>query len=235
MINILLNIDNNYINQAEAVIRSIKVHTKSDVCIYIVGIEKGEINEPDVVCINKPDLSIIKAQTNYKHITSSACYRLFAPSLLSVDKVIYLDADLIVLDDIKKLWEFEPKYIAGVQDAMYIKQAKKNGLSHLYINSGVMVFNLKNLRKIDYYKRIEKTQTGEYNLSLLDQDIINIAFGDLIEHLPLKWNVYSKIYPETTCDMIKARQNPSIIHWCGKDKPWNADVWKAEKWRQYGS
>lgn len=149
------------------------------------------------------------------------------------DKVIYLDSDLIVLDDIKKLWEYEPEYIAGVQDPMYIKQARKNNLKHLYINSGVMVMNLKNLRKLNYLERIESTQNGSYNLSLLDQDIINIAFGDKIEHLPLEWNVYGKIYPETTYGMIKARENPSIIHWCGKDKPWNADVWRAEEWGQY--
>lgn len=234
MINVCFNIDDNYINQSKVVMRSILTHTKSDVCFYIIGGHKCDYKGFNAVCIDKPDMSIIKAQTNYRHITSSACYRLFLPTLLkNVDKVIYLDCDLIVLDDIKKLWIYEPEYIAGVQDAMYIKQAKKNGLSHLYINSGVMVLNLKNLRKINYYERISKTQNAGYNLSLLDQDIINIAFGDLIEHLPLKWNVYSKIYPETTYAMMKVRNNPSIIHWCGSEKPWNADVWQAEEWRKY--
>jgi len=93
--------------------------------------------------------------------------------------------------------------------------------------------NLKNLRKLNYIERIKNTQNGGYNLSLLDQDIINIAFGDKIEHLPLEWNVYSKIYPETTYDMIKARENPSIIHWCGYEKPWNADVWMKNIWSKY--
>lgn len=228
MINVFFNIDNNYIDKCKTVIRSIKAHTKSDVCFYIIG---AEID--GYTCFKTPDLSILKYTNAMAHISMAATYRLFAPFILPCDKVIYLDSDLIVLDDIKKLWEYEPEYIAGVPDPMYKHQARKNRLKHLYINSGVMVMNLKNLRKLNYMERIENTQTGSYNLSLLDQDIINIAFGDVIEHLPLEWNVYAKIYPETTYGMIKARENPSIIHWCGKEKPWNADVWKADEWRKY--
>lgn len=234
MINILFNIDKNYFRQCKAVIRSILAHTKSDVRFYIVGGQKREFEAFNCVCLNVPDISIIKRKTNYRHITTAACYRLFAPDLLpDIDKVIYLDADIIVRGDISELWNFDVKYIAGVQDPLYKRQAKKNNLRHLYINSGVLVLNLKNLRNIDYYKRIEATQTGLYNLSLLDQDIINIAFGDIIEHLPLEWNVYSKLYPETTYDMIEARNNPKIIHWCGHEKPWNADVWMKDEWSKY--
>ena len=213
--------------------RSIKAHSNQNMCFYIIGVDNVDFNA-NIKCYPKPDLSILKYTNQMSHITMTATYRLFAPYILKdVDKVIYLDCDLVVLDDIAKLWEYEPKYIAGVQDPMYRKQANKNGLKHLYINSGVMVMNLKNLRKLDYINMIKATQTGEYNLSLLDQDIINIAFGDKIEHLPLKWNVYSKKYPETTYDMIEARKNPSIIHWCGKEKPWKDDVWQADKWRMY--
>ena len=228
MINVFFNIDNNYIDKCKTVMRSIKAHTKSDVRFYIIG---AEID--GCTCYKTPDIKILKYTRPVAHISIASVYRLFAPFILPCDKVIYLDADLIVLDDIKKLWDYEPEYIAGVPDPMYRYQARKNRLKHLYINSGVMVMNLKNLRKLNYMERIENTQTGGYNLSLLDQDIINIAFGDVIEHLPLEWNVYSKIYPETTCDMIKARENPSIIHWCGKEKPWNSDVWQADKWRKY--
>lgn len=234
MINIFFNIDDNYIRQSKAVMRSILAHTNATVCFYICGGQKRDFEGFNVVCLNKPDLSIIKRKTDYKHITSSACYRLFLPTLLKdVEKVIYLDCDTVVLDDIQKLWDFDVKYIAGVQDGLYDRQAKKNKLTHLYINSGVMVLNLENLRKINYYERIQQAQGGQYNLSLVDQDTINIAFGDLIEHLPLEWNVYAKIYSETTCDMMKVRKNPSIIHWCGDEKPWNSDVWQKDKWSVY--
>lgn len=232
MIHILFNIDEDYKRQCKAVIRSILEHTKADIQFHIIGVKQFKY-EASIRLYDKPDISILTYTSPIAHITSTATYRLFAPFILNVDKVIYLDSDLIVLDDIEKLWQYEPRFIAGVQDPMYIKQARKNNLHHLYINSGVMVMNLKNLRRLNWLERIKETQNGSYNLSLLDQDIINIALGELIEHLPLEWNVYAKIYPETTYGMIEARENPSIIHWCGYDKPWNADVWKSEEWRKY--
>lgn len=234
MINIFFNIDEDYKTQCKAVIRSIKEHTNQDVCFHIIGVKNFDY-DANIKCYDKPDLSILTHTVQMAHITMTSTYRLFAPFILKdIDKAIYLDADLIVLDDIAKLWEFEPEYIAGVADPMYKRQARKNDLKHLYINSGVMVLNLKNLRAMnDYMDKIKETQSGNYNLSLLDQDIINIAFGDKIEHLPLKWNVYAKIYPETTYDMINARENPSIIHWCGKEKPWKDEVWQRNKWSSY--
>lgn len=236
MINVLFNIDKNYIDYCKMVMRSILEHTKSDVMFYIIGGSEQDFEGFNVICLRKPDISIIKAKTEFGHITECACYRLFAPLLLpNLDKVIYLDCDTIVLDDIQSLWDYDIKYIGGVQDPMCKKQADKNNLKHLYINSGVMVLNLKNLRKLDYLKIIQDTQEKGYNLGLLDQDIINIAFSDKIEHLPFRWNVYSEIYPQTTYGMIEARENPSIIHWCGPRKPWNYDVWQADKWRQYGN
>ena len=233
MINILLNVDDNYKTYSKVVMRSILAHTKSDVCFYIIGGKSDEFKDFNAVCLNNPDISLLTHTNQMAYITMTATYRLFAPFILKdIDKVIYLDCDLVVLDDIEKLWQYEPKYIAGVPDPMYKKQARKNNLEHLYINTGVLVMNLKNLRKIDWLERIKATQNG-YNLSLLDQDIINIALNKDIEHLPLKWNVYAKIYPETTYGMIEARNNPSIIHWCGKEKAWNSDVWMKDKWSKY--
>lgn len=233
MIDIFFNIDSNYKVQCKAVMRSILAHSNEKITFHIIGVKNVDFNA-NIKCYKKPDISMLTHTNQMAHITMTATYRLFAPFILKdLDKAIYLDSDLIVLDDIKKLWEYEPEYIAGVPDPMYKRQARKNNLKHLYINSGVMVLNLKNLRKLDYLKAIENTQNGGYNLSLLDQDIINIAFGDKIEHLPEEWNVYSKLYPETTNVMIEARRKPSIIHWCGFEKPWNSEVWQAEKWRQY--
>lgn len=234
MINVFFNIDEGYIPKCKTIIRSILANTKADVCFYIIGVKNFKINGVKTVCFDKPDISILTHTVQIAHITMASTFRLFAPLILPCDKVIYLDSDLIVLDDIAELWSYEPEYIAGVPDPMYRYQAKKNHLKHLYINTGVMVMNLKNLCKLNYMERIEETQNGGYNLSLLDQDIINIALGDKIEHLPYKWNVFSKIYPETTYAMIEARNNPSIIHWCGRDKPWNnLNVWQAEKWSEY--
>ena len=232
MINIFFNVDDNYISKCKTVIRSILAHSNADITFYIIGVKNFEY-KANIRCYDKPDLSSLNYKTQIRYISMASTYRLFAPYILDVNKAIYLDCDLVVLDDIEKLWRVEPEYLAGVQDPLFTKHANRNGLRHTYINSGVMVINLENLRQINYLDRIKATQNGFYDLSLLDQDIINIAFENEIELLPLEWNVYSKIYPETTYDMIKARDNPSIIHWCGCQKPWNSNVWQADKWSKY--
>ena len=131
MINVFFNIDENYISQAKTVMRSIKAHTNEDVRFYIIGAKKIDFNA-DITCYEKPDLSILKYVNPIAHITMASTYRLFAPFILPVDKVIYLDCDLIVLDDIKKLWDYDVKYIAGVRDGMFKKQARKNNLKQMH-------------------------------------------------------------------------------------------------------
>lgn len=232
MIHILFCIDEKYKKHCKTVMRSILANTKSDVMFHIVGVDTFDF-EANIRLYPIPNTNIIKHRNVLNYITHTAVYRLFAPKMLDVDKVIYLDADLIVLDDIQNLWDIEVDYIAGVQDGMYQTHAERNDLTNTYINSGVMVMNLANLRKLNYFERIEHCQNGFYDLSLLDQDIVNIAFGEFIQLLPEKWNVYSKKYPELTSAMIKARQKPSIIHWCGRKKPYNAYVWQQDKWSKY--
>lgn len=229
MIHILFNADNNVIDACKNVMRQVMAHVSDNVTFHIMGTEFE--SEYNTIFYDAPDLSVFKNTGEHGHITKTACYRLFAPFIKGLDKVIYLDTDVAVLKDIKELWDIPIKYIGAVLDPLYKYQASKNNLHTAYVNSGVMVLNLKGLRSLPYWRMIMATQSGNYNLSLLDQDIINIALGEYIELLPYEWNVYSKIYRETNEGMLEARKNPSIIHWCGKDKPYNCkDVWKREEW-----
>ena len=229
MIDVVFNIDENYRDIVKVVMKSILANTKSEVKFHIIGLDIDGCE-----CYERPDTSKLKVTCNTKtEITESAIYRLFIPDLIPVKKCIYLDSDLIVLDDLQKLYDLDVKYIAGVIDPLYKKQAAKNDLKHAYINSGVLLLNLENLRKIDYWERITKAQENAKNLSLVDQDTLNIAFGDLIEHLSERWNVYSKVYSETTLKMFRARFNPAIIHWCGSYKPFK--VWNGQMWYKYSN
>ena len=59
-----------------------------------------------------------------------------------------------MLGDIKELWDVDVEYIGGVLDPMWEHNANKNNLKDYYINSGVLVMNLDNLRKLPYMKMI---------------------------------------------------------------------------------
>ena len=96
----------------------------------------------------------------------------------------------------------------------------------IYINSGVMLMNIKLLRKEqnkeDVYSFIRKNKN---NLMLPDQDVISGLYANKI--LPLDTYVYNMtekllkqkyFLPHISERWIK--ENSVIIHYCGRNKPW---------------
>jgi lipopolysaccharide biosynthesis glycosyltransferase len=173
---------------------------------------------------------------NRKHISMATWYRLALHKVLPpfVDKVIYLDADIVVMDSLTKLWEIEVDnyFVAGAPDEGGVLQNRRLGLpaTHIYINAGVCIFNIRKLRAIDADTLfLETLYKNFYNITLQDQDIINLAFKDKIFTLPLCWNANSRLYTVNILDhsysydeAIQAANNPSIIHFTDSCKPWQA-------------
>ena len=177
--------------------------------------------------------------------------RLVLPDLLKdVDKVIYLDSDLVVLDDISKLYSIDlSNYdIAGVTDIGIAGMAggyepeEKERLAKLeimnpysYFCSGVLVWNLARFRE-----RLNSRQLIDWvikhNPRYADQDCLNYFFQRSVLQLDMRWNTLfdsegirvSKIAPYAPSDLydqyLSAREAPSIFHFAGPVKPWLNDV-----------
>ena len=87
---------------------------------------------------------------NDARLSQSAYYRLLTPVLLDVDKIIYLDGDTIILNDLNEMYQlqFNDNYVLGILDIL------SNGIDFLgiksekYINSGVILLDLKKLEMI---------------------------------------------------------------------------------------
>ena len=120
-------------------------------------------------------------------VTKAAYYRLELGSLLpdSIDKVLYLDGDIIVRKSLDDLWNTDiSKYaLAAVPDQSEAIFEEENNLKvehwHVYFNAGVMLVNLKywkerNLRK-DYYNFI---QNYPDRIRLWDQDVLNYVLNE---------------------------------------------------------
>lgn len=86
-------------------------------------------------------------------------YRLkIADILSSLDKVLYLDSDVIVTQDISGLWntDITNYYCAAVKDAKSTRSKfsnkrhfKKMGIDpNKYFNAGVILFNLKKSKRV---------------------------------------------------------------------------------------
>ena len=185
------------------------------------------------LCDTFPSLS-----GSLSHISISTYYRLFAATILprDVEKILYLDGDIIVMESLKDLWEtnMDSIAIAGVMDVFDI--ANYNRLhypSHKgYLNAGVLLMNLDYWRKNHVEERFKDfIQNYPERIKMHDQDILNYTFRDEKCILPLINNVlcnvffkpeYSKYdYWNMENEILEARKHPVILHFAGRMKPWH--------------
>lgn len=164
-------------------------------------------------------------------------YRLAAPLLLpeSLDRVLYLDADTIVINSLIPLSQED----FGDSCFMACTHTRK-ALSRLnqvrlgvgkdvpYINTGVMVYNLPALRQNLRLEDIRRWAESGRPLLLPDQDILTALYGDRVKLLDdLIYNLSDRIFSFHNADPRRApidldwvRKNTVVIHYCGKRKPW---------------
>lgn len=165
---------------------------------------------------------------------------LFLGSILNVERVLYLDSDVIIVNSLDKLWNIDiTNYLlAAVQDISGIIERGEAGLNKndTYFNSGVMLFNLKLCKEknieADFIKAI---QTGPTKAIFRSQRIVNQVCKNMILRLSPQYNVLNEFlefgvedlkvfvqsnnfYSET--EINEANDNPIIIHFAGYERPW---------------
>ena len=197
------------------------------------------------------------------HFACETYYRLLAPELLpGVDKAAYIDCDLVVLDDIAKLYDVDLKgYLlaatldadtagmaGGYDEAIYDYLKNDVGLEdpYTYFQAGVLVLNLAEFRRsAPTGKCIALANVRHWQW--LDQDVLNyLASGDFVR-LDMAWNtlfdwqglrcghIIPCAPPEMRGAYAQARRAPKIVHYAGPDnRPWlYPKVDFAEAWWQY--
>ena len=155
-----------------------------------------------------------------------------------LDKVIYLDCDIIVRGQLTELWntDISEYAVAGVRDRIndYIRvyNRLRYPMADGYINSGMMLINLKRWREDGFFRKAQQVacERGADVLKNHDQDIINAIYHGQILMLPFRYNLLEyylyveewlyldhKYYPE----IGEACQHPVIVHFCMPQKPWH--------------
>lgn len=171
------------------------------------------------------------------HITLEAYYRLLAQDLLPVelDRVLYLDADIIVTRSLKSFYDMPfvdnegNRYYYIVCEGPGISQKKRAVYDNLeipyeypYFNSGVLLINLALLREnFDTKTSLEYIHRKGDTLSSHDQDTLNALFYDKVKYVD--WHIYNQTILHIADEQeAKMRlENARIIHYAGPDKPWN--------------
>lgn len=173
-----------------------------------------------------------------KRYPRSVFYRLLAAKLLpqTIDKVLYLDGDIIVRQQLKELWniDLEGKAFGATIDAGSGSLECYNRLHYSivlgYDNSGVMLINLKYWRDNNLTDSFFDFMNQCPNRIVLpDQDVLNYVARKLKVHIPMKYNVQSMyLYKEKYLyfsiyqykeELDEARKDPAIIHYSGC-RPW---------------
>ena len=138
-----------------------------------------------------------------KYISSSTYIRLRLPSILKgIDRVLYMDGDVIVQDDLTELFNIdmgENFTIAGSLDygtcissltwdkVDYIRDTLPR-YEKTYVNAGVLLMELGKLRKSKFEKRCKELYDTRKDFIYADQDIINFAEQRNIKVFPIYWN-----------------------------------------------
>lgn len=177
-------------------------------------------------------------QTDHVGSSLATYYRLFLARILSenIEKVIYLDGDILVMDNMQELWNIDisDKAIAAVPDSYNNDITHYNRLRYPqnqgYFNAGVLIINLKYWREHNVESTfLEYVAHNPERLVCHDQDVLNIIFKDVKLVLPLKYNMlneywfdvrYSLISWEYEQQMLEGQKNPVIVHFTCIPKPW---------------
>ena len=171
--------------------------------------------------------------TSY-HITSEAYTRLFAANILdiSIDKILYLDSDLIVVDDLMGLWRTDVRdhALAAVPDPFGLWRREALGMPRegSYVNSGVLLLNLARWRADDLTRRLADHVGREgSHLVFHDQDAINAVLHAATKILPYRWNLQARMLRHWRLTSLadhaaiaRAARSPAIIHYTSARKPW---------------
>lgn len=198
-------------------------------------------NEITTYTVNESRLEGVKFRKK-RPLTKAAYYRILLPEILdkNIDKILYLDCDIIVLGSVKELYEIElDNYaLAACQDVSPYTELHRRqlglDLQSKAFCSGLMMINIKYWREnnsID--KLIEYSKRDREIVYLHDQDALNYVFKNKWYVLPYKWGKtpYSiAIIDEMQkqFDIDEYVYNARILHYASPLKPW-FDVWTPDK------
>jgi len=162
------------------------------------------------------------------YFTLTIYFRLFIPSMFpQYDKGIYIDSDVVLTDDIAKLFDIDigENYIGACNDlsiadipplVAYTEKAVGVNAKE-YINSGVLLMNLKKMRDDDLEGHF-LSLLNKYHFDSIapDQDYLNAMCNGKIYYLEEKWDTM----PNDAKPMLI---ETSLIHYNLFSKPWCYD------------
>ena len=228
---IVLGADNNYREKLETTIKSICYHNR-DLKFYIFNedipkewfyLMDKRLEEINCEILNiKIDAEKVKHfSTPDKHIKYMTYFRYFIAEFVKEDRALYLDCDMVVHGNIDLLFQkdFEENYIIAVPDGWY-----KN-----IFNAGMMMVNVHKWKTDNICQNLLELTAEKHQEVYGDQGVLNLLFENKWKKVSPHYNfmvgfdtlAYWAQKPEWFLNSWDETYKPAIIHFEGKDKPWN--------------
>ena len=248
--NILLSSDDNYARHMGVTIYSLLLHNAmaSDFRIFVVdnNISTNNIVKLQQIISGFPNAEMIlipfKKWADSLHlnmswpISLSSYARLFVGEMLpsDIDRVLYMDSDMLVLDDISELMSADlgDNILGAVQDQVSRKSKVTVGLhsSDNYFNAGLLLIDLRKWREFGIGKKCLKfIEDHDGQVIHHDQGVLNGLLFNQWLRLPLKYNVMTVHYIHSymklknyfhdsssfydVSEVERAKSNPVILHY----------------------
>jgi len=230
-ITIVTTSDNHYVILLAALIKSIEVTNTSrmPIDIYVIDDNIHSINKERITsAVQRDDIKVIwkdintvfepgiKLPTDKSVFPKNTYARLFIPYIVApeVEKVLYLDVDMVLIRDVADLWNegLDGQMIAGVRDRapivshwMGIINYKELGLDPetKYYNAGLMLLNPIEWRKNNITDKV---------LTCINDNIAYTHYGDQYGLNVVFANQWKELDPRWNCFADSTIEDPFLIH-----------------------
>ena len=248
-VNILITIDEGYIEPFKTLAKSVMVNNRGEYVRFLLvhsSIDGGRLSALHAFCTELgADFAAIRVSEDdfgdaptTKRYPLEVYYRLLAPHVLpsSIERVIYLDCDMLVVNSLKPLWELDLQgnafAAASHSDEVSAVDAMNQlrlDTDHAYFNTGLIVMDTARARGVMTPEKLYECIDELGKLIVLpDQDVFNAVCGECT--LPLDdevWNYDVRKFPQYLAaslaehhDAAWVMEHTAVLHFCGRLKPW---------------
>lgn len=161
------------------------------------------------------------------YYSKTTYFRLFLPNLYpQYDKVLYLDSDIVILDDIAKLYNIEmgsdlvaaaPDDIIQFNEVFQVYAEKVVGVADYrrYFNAGILLMNLHEMRKFKFQEKFLYSLDRITFAVAQDQDYLNRLCKGRVKLIDRTWNRMPIEDPRIRTEDVK------LVHYNLAFKPWH--------------
>jgi len=244
-IEIAMATDDNYSTLLIIALSSIVLNSSCDINCYILTTGLSEenlqkISDIDKLSTNNFSFKIIEiTPKDFAEFPTVRKLGLMTNARLKIhklipdlDKILYLDCDIVAVCDIKKCYDYEfskNELFGACMDYVSPQKAERINVNyHDYFNAGVLLMNLSKMREIDFSTYCERCLSSDELTIKNDQDLLNAV----VKHANLswlrmdaRWNTFgdisfkkikkTKLYNNELYLIKDALKNPGIIHYTG--------------------